>query len=54
MKNCLLKTQKTGAVDMPDDFEDGYDAEGYYVAKVDGIVITFVSYEEYLEYTEAA
>ena len=29
---------------------DGYDREGYYVADVNGVAITFVSYEEYIEY----
>jgi len=29
-----------------------YNDEGYYVADVDGITITFVSYEDYLEYKE--
>ena len=35
-----------------DDFEAGYNSEGYYVAKVDGVIITFVSYEEYIEQIE--
>lgn len=54
MNSFLMKKQTTGAVDTPDNFENGYNAEGYYVAKVDDVIITFVSYEEYLEYIEAA
>ena len=44
MNSFLMKKQTTGAVDTPDNFEDGYNAEGYYVAKVDDVIITFVSY----------
>ena len=37
-----------------DDVVDGFDRNGYYVASVNGVTITFPSYEEYLEYIEAA